>query len=168
QLCPGSGIEIRGLEHRNEVLVSELVLRAVRCNVVFVFVGTLAVHVSGVPLISEGWHRIDAPMDKDAELRVPVPFGGLIFLERFPIRTKRAVMVRSVHLFEQRGALAVVFATGLLPDCVDRFRVVRSGWSGGALGLRSRRCQKREQKSTKYNRQQPTMGKHDSSLLQLE
>src|ERR1700746_495864 len=67
----------------------------------FVFVGTHAVHASGIPLISEGWHRIDAPMDKDAELRVLVPFGDLIFLQRFPIRTKRAVMICSLHLFEQ-------------------------------------------------------------------
>src|SRR5689334_5197131 len=107
QLCPGSGIEVRGLEHRNEVLVSELVLPTVRCNVVLVFFGTDAVHASGVPLTSEGWHRIDAPMDKDAELRVPVPFGSFISLERLPIRTKRSVLAGGINLFKQRGALAV-------------------------------------------------------------
>lgn len=115
-------------------------MRAVRCNLVFVFVGTRAVHASGIPLISEGWHRIDAPMDKDAELRILVPFGGLIFLERFPIRAKGAVMVGGINLFEQRGPLAVVFAAGLLPDFVDRFRVDRSGWSRRTLGLRSWKC----------------------------
>src|ERR1700751_2120671 len=106
-------------------------------------------------------------MDKDGELRVLVPFGGLIFLERFPIRTKGAVMICSLHLLEQRGAFAVVFAAGLLPDCVDRLRVDRSGGSRRTLRLRSRKGEEREQTSTKCNRQQRT-GKHDFSLLQLE
>ena len=42
QTSPGSGIEVLGLEHGDEIFVTELVLRAVGRDVVFVLFGTLA------------------------------------------------------------------------------------------------------------------------------
>ena len=40
------------------------------------FIGRAArdVHVARVPLIGEGWHGVDAPVDEDAELGVAEPF----------------------------------------------------------------------------------------------
>ena len=74
------------MKRRDEVLVAELVLRAVGLDVVLELLRALLVHVAGIPLVAEGGHGIDAPVDEDAELAVLVPRRRLVRSERFPGR----------------------------------------------------------------------------------
>ena len=73
-----------GLEERDEILVAEARLRSVGRDVVFELVGPGRVHVPRVPLVAEGGHGVDAPMNEDAELPVQVPRGHLEAFQRFP------------------------------------------------------------------------------------
>ena len=117
-----------------KVLVAELVLRSVSGDVVLVLLRSLAIHISRIPFVAEGRDRIDSPVNEDAELRVLVPFGHFVFLQRFPVRAKRALMIRVIHFLEEGGALRVVLAAGLLPDLINLDRILRGRGSRGALG----------------------------------
>ena len=78
QVGPGGGIELFRLEHGNEVLVAELLLRAVGLDVMLELLRALDVHVAGIPLAAEGGHAVHTPVDENAELQLLVPVGGLV------------------------------------------------------------------------------------------
>ena len=124
QLGPCCRIELLGLEHWEKVLVAELVLPSVSRDMVLVFFGSFAIHISRIPFVAEGRHRIRSPVDEDPELCVLVPLGCLVFLEGFPVRAKRALMIGVIHLFEAGGAFAVVLAAGLLPYLINLDRIL--------------------------------------------
>jgi hypothetical protein len=89
---------VLGLEHRNQVLVAELVLSAVGRNVMLKFVATCLIHKSRIPFAAEGWNGIRAPMNKNAKLRVLVPFGRFKLLQRLPIGTKWPLLIDAIHI----------------------------------------------------------------------
>ena len=66
-------------------------------------------------------------MNENPELRITVPVGNLISLERFPIGTKRASSVRFLHVLKNLGALGVVLRHGFLPNLIDSGRILRGG-----------------------------------------
>src|SRR5437667_6619449 len=107
-----------GFEHRYQIFVTEFVLWPVRLDVVLVFRRLLHVHHSWIPFIAESWDRISSPVNKNPELGVAIPLGRLIFLKRLPVWSKRALSINGVDVFQQGGALCVIFTAGLLPDLI--------------------------------------------------
>jgi hypothetical protein len=57
------------------------------------------IHISWIPFVAEGWDRIDSPMNKNAELRVLIRVGHLIFLKGFPVGPERALVVKIIDFF---------------------------------------------------------------------
>src|SRR5580693_7390944 len=153
ELRPRCWIEVFGLEQWNKVFVSKLILSAVRGQVMFVFVGTLAIHVARVPLATECGYGIDAPVNEDAELRVLIPFGDLIFLQRFPVGTERAVVTLAIYFLEEGCARIIVFRTGFLPGLVNLFWILRGRWSvRRSCGLRMSRHRNGSEESANTQR----------------
>src|SRR5271165_2117974 len=134
ELGPSSSIEAFGLELRNEILIAELVLGAIRSDLVLVFGRALLIHHSWIPFIAESWNGISAPMNEYPEFCVSVPFGNLILLKGFPVRPKRALDVSAVDLLQEGGASGVIFAAGSLPSLINAGWILVIGRSGGALG----------------------------------
>src|SRR5580704_11089629 len=95
---PRLRIELLRLKHRNEVFVAELVLRPISRNVMFENIASLGVHLARIPLTAKSRHRIDPPMNEDAELRVLVPLGNLIGVERLIVRPERAPMTYALDV----------------------------------------------------------------------
>src|SRR5450631_867500 len=129
------------LEHGDEVFVAELILRAIRGDVVGVLRRSLAVHISGIPLAAKRWDGIDASMDEDAELGVAVPRRSLVRLQRIPISTVGATIDGLIDEVEKVSALVVVLGAGLLPDAVNDFGGLRGCWGSrgdGPLGEQRR------------------------------
>src|SRR5262249_43967088 len=75
------GIELVALPCRNDVLEAELAWMAVGRHVKLVLFVALDVDVAGVPIALLG-RRLRTPMRPDAELRVTIPLGDLVRLER--------------------------------------------------------------------------------------
>ncbi|MNC34274.1 hypothetical protein D3C81_1716850 [compost metagenome] len=73
---PFLGIELFCCELRNEILIAELVWGTIGLKMMLIYLGAFSVHVAGIPLCTEGWHGIYAPMDKDPELRILIPAGN--------------------------------------------------------------------------------------------
>src|SRR5579863_9461068 len=132
---PRLGIIFLGLESRNEVFVSESVLRAVGCDVMLVFVRTLVVHVARIPFVSKRWNGINAPVNEDPELRVLVPFGNCVGLERLPIGAKWPGGNPVIHAVKERGARRVIFRASLLPSLVYDHRILTGRGLGGGRRL---------------------------------
>src|SRR6185369_15295987 len=144
-MSPCLRIEFLRSEHGNEILVAKFILCAVGCYVVFELWRTLHIHLSWIPFAAEGRHRICAPMNKDAELRVFIPIRYLVGLQGLPVSTVRAVVIDLVYLFQDSRALGVVFGTGLLPCLVDVRRVDGDGRSSG-IRKSLAQCWERDQK----------------------
>ena len=84
---PRIGIEMLGLEHRDEVMVAELRKRPVdgfvplalshqKLLTLGIFAARcIAMHVVEILLVAIGRHTIDTPMAIDAELGIAQPFG---------------------------------------------------------------------------------------------
>ena len=71
-------------------------------------------------------------MDEDAELGVFVPVGDFVFLQGLPVGAIGTLRADAARFFHERGALRIVFRTGVLPGLIDGFGVL--GTAG--LGLR--------------------------------
>ena len=84
QFRPSIGIKFFSFEERDEIFVAELRLRAVCLYMILERIGSFHVHVARVPFAIKRRNRIDAPMNKNAKLRVLVPSGNLVLLDRFP------------------------------------------------------------------------------------
>src|ERR1700730_16007235 len=97
---------------------------------VFVHFGIFAVHIPWIPLATERRHRVNAPMDEDAELCVLVPLGNFIFLKRFPIGAEWTLVTGMVHFREGIRTGSVVLGTGLLPIAINHCWFLR-GRGGG-------------------------------------
>ena len=91
QRGPCRRVEALGREFRNEVLVAEGGLRSERLDVMVELRRRLVVHVARVPLVPEGRHGVDAPVNEDAELAVFVPRGNGEAFQRTPRRSERAL-----------------------------------------------------------------------------
>ena len=91
QRRPLRGVESLGRERRDEVLVAERRLRPVGGHVVRELRRALLVHVARIPLVAERGHRVEAPMDEDAELAVLVPRRHGEVLQRLPVRRERSL-----------------------------------------------------------------------------
>jgi hypothetical protein len=100
---PSPGVELLGLEHRDEVLVAELGLRTIGGEVVRELLLALLVHVPGIPLVAECGHGVDAPVDEDPELGVLVPPRGLELREGGPARSEGPARRHRVHLAHLLG-----------------------------------------------------------------
>ena len=83
-LSSGRGFGFFRPEQGDEILVAELLLRAVGLHVVFVGRGALDVHIPGVPLVVVSGHAVNAPVDENAEFGVLIPLGGLPVGQGFP------------------------------------------------------------------------------------
>gem|GEM_PF-5543590 len=97
QVRPLVGIEPLRPEHRDEVLVSKTVLRAVRADVVLELGGSAHVHVARVPLVAEGGHAVHAPVDEDPELGIQIPLGDDVVLQAVPRWAIGSGRVRQDH-----------------------------------------------------------------------
>ena len=73
ELCPGLRIEVLGLEHRDEVLVTELGQLPIGSHMMFIDGRPFEIHLARIPLASIRWYGVQAPMDEDAKLCVPIP-----------------------------------------------------------------------------------------------
>ena len=73
-------------------------------------------------------------MDEDAELRVTVPRGSLVLLQRIPIGTVGATIDGLIDEVENMPALVVILGAGLLPDAIDDYGVLRGCWGSGSDG----------------------------------
>src|SRR5664279_1089818 len=167
ELCPRGSIEVFGFEHWNEILVAELVLGAVRSDLVLVFGSALLIHGSWIPFIAESRDGIDAPMNENPEFCVPVPFGNLILLKGFPVRPKRALVVSAIDLLQEGGASGVIFAAGALPGLINAGWVLGIGRGGGALGVQGGYRGKGQHDSAKYAKQlrrKPWLREHNVLL----
>ena len=79
------------LKHRYKILITEILLRAVFLDMMFIFLRTLFIHVARVPFVAESRHAVHAPMDKDSEFGLLVPFRHRISRERLPVVFVRAL-----------------------------------------------------------------------------
>ena len=84
QIGPLRRVKLLGPKERHKVLVAEFGVRPPCFEVVLMVARALDVHVARVPLVAKGGHRVDAPVDKDAEFGVLVPLGHAELPERFP------------------------------------------------------------------------------------
>ena len=102
-----------------------------------------AIHVAGVPLVLGRGHRVDAPVDEDAEFCVLVPLRLLVLDERGPVGAKGAVVSLALGLGKEAVALRVVLAHRLLPFFVDLGRGFDvPGWARAGQTVR-RSCASR-------------------------
>ena len=88
---PRHGVEVLGLEHRDEILVAEFRRRAVGVAMVLINPATAflrLIHFAGIPFVAESGNRIHAPVDEDAELGVLIPGGDFVFGEGGPFGFK--------------------------------------------------------------------------------
>ena len=155
---PSCGIVVLGLEHRDKVFVAKLILRSVSGDMVFVLIGTFAIHVSRIPFVGKSGNRVNTPVNEDSELSVLVPRGNFVFLERFPIRSVRADIIHAVHFFKDGRALGVILRAGLLPSLVNQGR----GFRGGRCSRRSCALPKHRRRVS-YKRQQKNAGANKSA-----
>ena len=100
---PSRRVEVLRREARDEILVAEPRLRAVGRNVVRELLLVALVHVPRVPLVAKRRHRVDTPMDEDAELRVLVPVGHLVAREGVPAGRERPLSRHGPYLAHLRG-----------------------------------------------------------------
>ncbi len=124
QMGPGARIEVIGREHGNEILVAELGLRAVGRDVMLELARAELIHVARVPLVGERRNRIESPMNEDAELGVLVPRWRAILLQDSPVGAKWTARRLTVHGLHQGAASPVVLPVRVLPDLVDRVRIM--------------------------------------------
>jgi len=89
EIDPGVGIEVLCAEERDEVLVAEFFERTMQSDLVLVGRISWDVHVARVPLVSECRNGVDAPVKKDADLRIAKPVGCAVGGERVPGSVKR-------------------------------------------------------------------------------
>src|SRR5690242_9093197 len=121
------------LEHRDQVFVAEFVLLPVCLDVMPVFWRSLDVHHSRIPFATESRNRIRSPMNKNPELRVLVPLGHFVVLQRFPVRSIAPLAIRVFNVLQKLCSLPVILAACLLPDLIDSFWRFRRRWRRRAL-----------------------------------
>jgi hypothetical protein len=81
EVQPLPGIKLLPLEQGNKVLVSKRLMVAIGLFVMGIFRCPFEVHVPGIPLVAERGHGIYAPVDKNPELCLLIPFGGPVFTQ---------------------------------------------------------------------------------------
>src|SRR5271163_2312026 len=91
ELCPGLRIEVLGFEHREEVLIAKLRQWTVRCHMMLIDRRSFLVHLARIPLVSVRRYGVEAPVNEDAKLCVPVPVRSLILRQRLPVGLKRSL-----------------------------------------------------------------------------
>ena len=106
QVGPGVRGELLRLEQGDEILVAERLVGAVGLDVMLKLPAALNVHVAGIPFAAEGGHGVNAPVDEDAELGVPVPLRGLEGAQGFPVVLVGALRDHAVN-FSQIGLQVV-------------------------------------------------------------
>src|SRR6185312_4365600 len=97
--------------------------RTIGGNLVFVIFRAYSIHLTGILLAAECGHGVQAPMNKNAKLRVLVPVGDLIPGQRLPIRTERAIGRLAIDSLQNLFSSGVVLGTGLLPDVIEGDRI---------------------------------------------
>ena len=94
QLGPRVGVEPGSRQLRNEILVAKLLVSSVCLQVMFERIAApgvlIDVHHAGIPLAHKCRYRVYAPVDEDSELRVLVPRGDFVLLQRLPFRQERS------------------------------------------------------------------------------
>ena len=119
QRSPRLRIKLLCLELGNEVFVTELSKRPIGRYMMLIDRRTFQVHLTRVPLAAEGWYRIHTPMDEDAELRIPIPFRGLVVGERVPVRLEWTFHRPFLHFRQQSLPRLIIFGTCFLPCRID-------------------------------------------------
>ena len=84
EFSPCGRVIVFGAEERDKLFVAKLGVRAIGLDVVFVFGGALDIHRARVPFIREGWHSVDAPVNKNSEFTVFIPGWNCVLGKRFP------------------------------------------------------------------------------------
>jgi hypothetical protein len=106
EINPRTGIEPLGLEERNEILIAEVCLRAVRSDVMFEGLIPRNIHVARVPLVSECRNRVHTPVNENAELGVAKPLGCPVLGEGIPVAVKADASICGCGLSADFGQLA--------------------------------------------------------------
>src|SRR5208337_1013603 len=132
---PCGRIKFLSLEFRDEVLVSKLVLWPINSEVVLVLIGSLQVHIAGIPLVAKSRNGIDAPVNENPKLGVLIPIRDLIRLKGLPIRAERTDADGLVDSSQDGGSCRVVFRAGLPPVLIDGDGVHGNGRSVSIFGL---------------------------------
>src|SRR5882757_8014670 len=85
EICPSLGIIFLGFEHGDEIFIAELRQWPIGAYVMLVDLRPLEIHLAGIPLAAKCGNGIDAPVNEDAEFRIPVPVGLFVLGERIPV-----------------------------------------------------------------------------------
>ena len=67
-------IKMFALKHRDEILITKILMFAIGINVVPVLTHFFIIHISGIPFITKGRHTVNAPMNKNSEFSIMIPF----------------------------------------------------------------------------------------------
>src|ERR1700693_2721180 len=73
QFRPSLGIKFFSFEKRDEIFVAELRLRAVCFYMMLKRISSFHIHVARIPFAIKRRNRVDAPVNKNAKLRILVP-----------------------------------------------------------------------------------------------
>ena len=133
EMCPGLGIILLGFEHGDEVLITEPGQRPISAYMMLIHFRPLEIHLAGIPLAAKCGDRIDAPVNEDAELRIPVPIGHFVLGERIPVGTEWPVVGSAVYVGQDCAARSIVFCGRLLPHVGQRLGALRCCRSGVRL-----------------------------------
>ena len=85
QVSPGLRLKFFAPEHGDEVLVAKVLLIAEIFHMVGKFLPLGVIHIPGVPLVAEGRHGIDAPVDENAQFPPGIPGRRLMGRQRRPV-----------------------------------------------------------------------------------
>ena len=82
---PFFGAEVFRFEHRDEVLIAELVLIAEMNDVITELTVVYVIHRSRIPLIAEAGNAVYPPVDENAELSFVIPRRRFVIRKRLPV-----------------------------------------------------------------------------------
>src|SRR5450755_722995 len=90
KLGPLDGIEMRGRETRDKILITELRQRTISSDLVSVLFRAFLIHQARIPLGPKSWNGVDTPVNENPKFSVLVPLRSFVVAQRFPLWKKRA------------------------------------------------------------------------------
>ena len=100
QLNPFLGVEPVRRKHRNKVLVSKILLLAVRLAVPLPFFLLLEIHISRIPFTAMGRDTVKPPVNEYAELGAMEPWRGAPLAQGIPVCLKLSLLCDSINFFQ--------------------------------------------------------------------
>lgn len=88
------------LKHWDKIFVTEIFMSTIGLHMVSKFRLIGIIHIPGIPFISESWHRINAPMNKNSQLCFSIPTGCFMVAKGLPVSTKWALCDYLIDLLQ--------------------------------------------------------------------